>query len=229
MDTDVYRDKVIEIKKELYSYGISKVELFGLPLQYWEDIKMACAIVYNEFPEIFKSVHCISFEKMGESDFAYVGIYDYVQYKVNAQPLYMRVNDACKDILRTEENFDKGYFNGLHNIKTFKGYFLHELTHILELSILFKSSFSGEIFQESYEDYQLTKAPMCDISKQIYDIVFDTNSLKESPLDEKKYGKKSFSEFFAETMAEYWELDSVEQYVADIHDEAYNQYKFYYG
>jgi hypothetical protein len=40
-------------------------------------------------------------------------------------------------------------------------------------------------------------------------------------------GKESFSEFFAETMAEYWELDSVEQYVKDIHKETCNQYKFY--
>lgn len=227
MDKDIYRDKVIEIKKELHSYGISKIDLSGLPLEYWKDIKTACNIVHNEFPEIFKMVHCISFEKMGETDFAYVSIYDYEQFMSVGQPLFMRVNEVCKDSSRTEENFEQGYFSGLHNIKTFRGYFLHELTHILELSILFKSSFKGEVFQESYEDYQLTKAPMHDISKQIYNVVFETNSLKMSPLDEKKYGRKTFSEFFAETMAEYWELDYANQYVIDIHKEACNQYNFY--
>lgn len=54
MDKDVYKDKVIEIKRELHSYGISKVELPGLPLEYWVDIKTTCAVVHNEFPEIFK-------------------------------------------------------------------------------------------------------------------------------------------------------------------------------
>lgn len=227
MDKNTYRDKVTEIKKELHSYGISKVELSGLPLKYWEDIKTACAVVYNEFPEIFKMVHSIGFEKMGKADFAYVDIYDYQQFMITKQPFYMKINTVCKDILKTEENFKRGYFDGLHNIKTFRGYFLHELTHILEFSILFKSSFSGEVFQESYADYQLTKAPMHDISKQIYNIVLGTNSLKESPLDEGKYGRETFSEFFAETMAEYWELDTVKQYAMDIHKEACNQYNFY--
>lgn len=227
MDKDTYRDKVIEIKRNLHSYGISKVDLPDLPLEYWEDIETACNIVHNEFPEIFKMIHSISFEKMGVADFAYVSIYNYEQFIFHERPLYMRVNDVCKDALQTEENFEKGYFSGLHNIRTFKGYFLHELAHVLELSILFKSCFKGEIFQESYEDYQLFKAPMYDISKQIYNIVLETNSLKEGPLDEKKYGKESFSEFFAESLAEYWELDSVEQYVKDMHKEACNQYKFY--
>lgn len=198
-----------------------------MPLEYWKQIKTACDIVYNEFPEIFKMIHSISFEKMCETDFAYVDIYNYEQFILTGQPLYMRVSEVCKDILRTEENFEKGYFNGFHNIRTFNGHFLHELTHVLELSILFKSSFTGKIFQESYEDYRLTKAPMYDISKQIYNMVLETNSLKESPLDKDKYGNKSFSEFFAETMAEYWELDSVEQYVIDMYEEACNQYKFY--
>ena len=56
-----------------------------------------------------------------------------------------------------------------------------------------------------------------------------TNSLKESPLDEGKYGNETFSEFLAESLAEYWELDSVKQYVKDIHKEACNQYDFYYS
>lgn len=227
MDKDIYRDKVIEIKRELYSYGISKVELTGLPPEYWEDIKTACTIVYNEFPEIFKMVHSIGFEKMSETDFAYVSIYDYGQFMITKQPFYMKVSEVCKNILKTEENFKKGYFSGLHNIKTFRGYFLHELSHILELSILFQSSFNGEVFQESYQDYQMIKAPMHDISKQIYNIVLGTNSLKESPLDEGKYGNETFSEFFAEALAEYWELDFVEQYVVDMHREAHNQYNFY--
>lgn len=226
MDKDTYRHKIIEIKKDLHSYGISKVDLSGLPLKYWEDIKTACAIVYNEFPKIFKMIHSISFEKMGESDFAYVSIYDYGQFMITEQPFYMKINEGCKDILRTEDNLKRGYFSGLHNIKTFRGYFLHELTHILELSILFQNSFNGEVFKESFEDYQMIKAPMHDISKQIYNIVFGTNSLKESPLDERKYGNETFSEFFAETMAEYWELNSAKQYVVDIHREAHNQYSF---
>ena len=39
MDKYIYRDKVIEIKNELHSHGISKIELSGLPLEYWKDIK----------------------------------------------------------------------------------------------------------------------------------------------------------------------------------------------
>lgn len=82
MDKDLYRNVIINIKKELYSYGISVIELLGLPLQYWEDIRSACAIVYNEFPEIFKMLHSIRFEKMDEDTFAYVNIYDYEEFKI---------------------------------------------------------------------------------------------------------------------------------------------------
>lgn len=60
---------------------------------------------------------------------------------------------------------------------------------------MFKSSFNGEVFRESYEDYLKTKAPMQDISYQIYNTVFGTNSLKESPLDKDKYGNESFRNF----------------------------------
>ena len=60
--------------------------------------------------------------------------------------VYMRVNSICKDVSTTEENFVKGYFSELLNIKTSKGYFLYELIHILELNILFKSSLNWNVF-----------------------------------------------------------------------------------
>lgn len=94
----------------MHSYGISKVELPGLPLEYWVDIKTTCAVVHNEFPEIFKMVHSIGFEKMDGADFAYVSIYDYERFMITKQPFHMKVNVVCKDILKTEENFEKRLF-----------------------------------------------------------------------------------------------------------------------
>lgn len=81
--------------------------------------------------------------------------------------------------------------------------------------------------QDTYADYH-TKASMYDISKQIYNIVLNTNTLNESPLEDKRYGNKSYSEFLAETMAEFWECDQVDEYVIDVYHEVCLQYKLYY-
>lgn len=227
MDERFCENEIIKIESKLHSYGVSKIELAGLPLKYWGDIEKACGIVNEEFPEIFQSLHSISFGKLGDGYFGCVGICEYDEFKHTKQPLYMKLNESCKRLSEAENNFTKGYYSGFHNIKTFRGHFLHELAHVLEFAMLAKCSFRGEVFKETYDDY-LLKAGMHDISKQIYTVALGTNALAECPLDEKKYGNTSFSEFFAETMAEFWELGSVEQYAMDIHSETSQQYKFYY-
>lgn len=50
-------------------------------------------------------IHSIGFEKMGESNFVYASIYDYGQFMITMQPIYMRTNEICKDIFKDRRKF----------------------------------------------------------------------------------------------------------------------------
>lgn len=52
-----YKKQIREYKEKLYSYGVKRIDLPKLPLDYWEELLDAMETMYREFPMIFQYLY----------------------------------------------------------------------------------------------------------------------------------------------------------------------------
>lgn len=204
-----YKRKVKEYKNKLHTYGIQKIDLKGLPLEYWEELVAAIDIMYIEFSEVFQYLLGI-FNVNDIEAMNFKVIRDYLEfYQVNAL-VYININ--VKNMISNEAvvNRIQCQENGFHKVSSFKSYILHELAHLLEYVITFKEKIQNNVGEENFQDYYISY--QChDISKRVFEGVYG-NLDRRAILEDNAYGNKDVSEFLAEAISEYFCLKEHELY-----------------
>lgn len=220
-----YKKQIREYKEKLYSYGVKRIDLPKLPLDYWEELLDAMETMYREFPTIFQYLYGFMNSQKTESvEFIYWGDYNiYCQEQalgcvlINVRNVVSQEAESIR--LKCKEE-------GFHKTSSFKSYLLHELTHLLECVIMFKEKTQCGITEGIFGDYYVANQAH-DISKGIFENLHG-NLDRKAILGEDAYGNKDVSEFLAEAVSEYFCLDEHQQYMVQMYTEIKRLYNKFF-
>lgn len=220
-----YKRKVKEYKEKLYAYGIKKIELKGLPLEYWEELVDAFDVMYGEFPEVFRYLLGI-FDVNDIEAMNFIAIRSYFEFEQINVLAYININ--VKNMISDEAiaNRIECQEYGFHKAASFKSYVVHELAHLLECVITFKEKMKKDVEKEIFDEYYISY--QChDISKKIFENLYG-NLDRRAILGNNAYGNKDVSEFWAEALSEYFCLKEHQLYTEQMYGEMKKLYNKYF-
>lgn len=222
-----YSKEIRKYKEYLYDLGIRKVKLFCFPIQYWRELISAFKFISKEYPLVFNYIDEISYKYLEHTTMKMLPKIFYEEYVESSYKIaslrfnYKEIHNKDFTNMRYEN-----YQNGFHKTYSFKSYVIHELGHLLEMSIKYKSFKKEKLAKTEYDDF-LFAIREYDIPKQIY--IEEFGDLDRSKLMGKyAYGNKNASEFCAEAFAEYYCLENPPTYAIQIVSQYKRLYKKYF-
>lgn len=219
--------EIRKYKEYLNDLGIRKIKLFCFPIQYWRELVSAFKLINEDYPLIFNYLDEISYKYLKDVTMKISPKISYEEY-VKSSYRIASLHFNYKEI--DNKNFEnmryKNYENGFHKTYSFKSYIMHEMGHLLEISIKYKSLKKEKLAKMEYDDFLLAIREY-DIPKQAY--IEEFGDLDRSNLiDKYAYGNKNVSEFCAEAFSEYYCLENPPMYAIQVVSQYKKLYKKYF-
>lgn len=229
-----HKDSVCKFQKQLQSYGVKKINLFGLSLEYWKELVNAFEIMYKVFPILNGIIYGVSFQCGQLGNLANIKrplSLEYQYDRIIYPQIYVNNLGRSKRLYNFCLNRSKKL--GLSQNNTFKTIIMHEIAHILEMQLIIKQynlDFNTEdesIKQEYYNTFcQVNNEAR--ISRNIFYTCYN-QPISTKKIEGYSYATKDklYSEVFAEMLASYYGLKNPNRDVILYAEEAQHYIKTY--